>query len=349
MKKSWIVAGIGLVLAGGAAYRLVSNKARLESELQARERLSVAVPVTVQVVGPGSLSRSVVVDGVVGSEKEVTILAEAGGQVQEVLVRIGQDVAPGTPVARLDAKAIGSQLAMARVSLANAKSDQARFENLLKAGAATQQGVDQVRFAVEVAKASLAALERQAADLLVRSPIRGVVTARQAQGGSVLVAGSPIATVSDLGRLVLRIGLTGEEVASVRPGQAVKVVLNGQETQASVATVNAAPDGNGRFQVELSLPAGTGSKIRPGTTGTARFHAAPLSDLPVIPRQALVAGIKDPKVYVVDSGVARLRKVSVALVSDDRVAVASGLRAGDRLILSGQMNLADGIEVKVVR
>lgn len=349
MKKSWIVAGLVLAVAGSAVYRLVSNRARIESELQARERLSVAVPVTVQVVGADTVSRSFSVEGVVGAEREVTLLSESGGQVQEILVRIGQDLAPGTPIARLDAKVVESQLAMARVSLANAQRDLVRFENLMRSGASTQQNLDQMRLAVESAKASLVALEKQAADLLVRSPLRGTVTARLAQDGSVLVAGSPIATISDLTRPVLRVGLTDQEIASVRPGMLVGTTLEGRETQASVATVNAVPDVNGRFLVELSLPAGAGSKVRPGAAGTARFRSAPLAGKPVIPRQALVGGIKDPKVYVVDSGVARLRKVSVALLSGDRVAVASGLRAGDRLILSGQMNLADGIEVKVVR
>ena len=79
MKKSWTVTGLVIVIAGSAVYRLVSNRARIESELKARERLPVTIPVTVQVIGGGSVNRSFSVEGVVGAEKEVTVLSQAGG------------------------------------------------------------------------------------------------------------------------------------------------------------------------------------------------------------------------------------------------------------------------------
>lgn len=349
MRKSWAVAAGLALIAVGSVYRLASSKARIESELQARERLSVAIPVTVQIIGAGSVSRSFSADGVVGAEKEITVLSQASGQVQKTLVQIGQKVAPGTPLARIDDEVVESQLRMAKTSLANAKRDLARIENLQKTGASTQQSLDQMRLVVESAQASLVTLEKQKSDALVRSPMHGTVSARQAQDGAVLVAGNPVATISDLSTLVLRTSLTEQEITKVRPGMAVKTIFDGTTIEAHVGTIGVSSDLSGRYLVELRLPSTSHRRVRLGSSGTAQFSAENSSGLPVIPRSSLVAGIKDPKVYVIEGNKALLRKVVVALASDDRVSIASGLKDGEQVVLTGQMNLSDGIDVKVIR
>lgn len=348
MKKSWIVTALALITAGGAVYQLVSNKAHIESELAARKHLSVTVPVTVQTIKAGALSHQFSVDGTVGAENEVVVLAETGGQVLKVLVEVGQRVSKGTPLVRLDSKVVESQLATAQVSLANAERDLERTLNLLKSGASTQQNADQMRLAVENARASLVSLEKLKADALVCSPVDGTVTARQTQEGSVLAAGSPVVAIADLSSLVLRVGLTEKELTAVRPGTTVSTTFAGKEIQARVGTVGVSADQAGRYPVELRLPA-SHSELKMGVSGSAHFQAESVSELPVIPRQTLVAGIKDPKVYVIEGNKARLRKVSAALASGDKIAISAGLKDGEQVVLTGQLNLADGSVVQVIR
>jgi multidrug efflux pump subunit AcrA (membrane-fusion protein) len=67
----------------------------------------------------------------------------------------------------------------------------------------------------------------------------------------------------------------------------------------------------------------------------------------VIPRRALLEGLDDPRVYVLDGTVARLRAIVAEALDDTRVAVRGGLRAGEVVIVSGQLNLRDGARVTV--
>jgi multidrug efflux pump subunit AcrA (membrane-fusion protein) len=82
--------------------------------------------------------------------------------------------------------------------------------------------------------------------------------------------------------------------------------------------------------------------------GQATFTAAnPVAAL-AIPREAFDGSVLDGKVYVVEKNVVHLRKVRPGAIRGSYVEILDGLSAGETIVLTGQVNLADGAEVKVV-
>jgi len=351
MKKSWIIIILTIAAIAGAFYRLSSNKASIEAELLARQRTVLVVPVTVLDIARGSVARTFQVDGVLSAKDQVTILSETNGQVQAVYHDVGDFVQPGTPLALVDAHVITTQLEMAKTSLANNERDLARFENLLKSGAASQQTVDNLKLAVESARSTVVSLEKQVANTTVKSPIRGTITARNIEKGSVLGGGSPTFTVADLASMSMKVGLTEAEVSGVKTGMAASVHVDALDKvfPGVITTVGVTADQSGRYSVEILLKDFAKGELRPDLSATANFTLPSLNDKPVVPRKALVAGVKDPKVYVVKGDTAYLRPITPLLINGNDIVVGKGLEEGDKVVLTGQMNLVDGTPVKVLK
>lgn len=350
MKKSWIIAVLALVVVAGAFYRLTSSKAAIEAELAARKRVVMSVPVTVVPAKETPVARTIRVEGVLSSDRLVRVLSETSGQVLQVYKDVGDAVQTGTSLALVDSKVIAAQLEMARVSLANNERDLERFQKLQAGGAASQQNVDNLRLAVESSRSNVVALEKQLANTVVKSPMSGVVTARSIEVGSVLGGGSATFTVADLGAMNITVGLTEKEVAQVRAGMAVDVYVPSlsKTYPGTVKSVGVVADLSGRYSVNVILKKYAKGELRPDLNASAEFALPSMEGMPVIPRRALVGGIRDPKVFVLEGDKARLRPIHVALATEGELVVSAGIADGDKVVVTGQINLVDGTQVQVM-
>jgi HlyD family secretion protein len=146
---------------------------------------------------------------------------------------------------------IETQMAVTRTQLAAARRELQRTENLLAAGAANPKQADDARDRLSLLERQLAAQQSslsgsdrsltaqtesadiqaaQVADQLrkchITAPIGGTVLAKYAEAGEWTAPGAPLFKMADLHRMYLRAYVTSEQLAQVRPGQAVTVVAD---------------------------------------------------------------------------------------------------------------------------
>ena len=178
--------------------------------------------------------------------------------------------------------------------------------------------------------------------------------------GSEVAAGQTVATVFDVSDLLVAAEVDETDIALVKPGQRAQVELDAfpQATfAAKVRRVAVAPTssksaaGGVTYQVDLVLgeaKAGAGSAggvepvPRVGMTATAAIEVRRTTDDLSVPGSALVGRAGGQAVFVVENGKVRLRPVRVAADGEDRVAVASGRREGERVVSRGAERLRDG-------
>jgi hypothetical protein len=150
------------------------------------------------------------------------------------------------------------------------------------------------------------------------------------------------------------------DVALVRVGQPAAVELDafpGARFHARVRRVAVAPStetgssaaGGVSYQVDLALgeelqPAEDGQRSVPrvGMTATAEIEVRHAANALSVPGSALVGRGSGQAVYVIEDGKVQLRPVRVAADGEDRVAIASGLREGERVVSRGAERLRDG-------
>jgi HlyD family secretion protein len=178
--------------------------------------------------------------------------------------------------------------------------------------------------------------------------------------GSEVDAGQTVATIYDVASLNVAAMVDETDVALVRVGQHAAVELDafpGARLGARVRRVAVAPStqtapsaaGGVSYQVDLALgrelePAEDGRRTVPrvGMTATAEIEVRHASAALSVPGSALVGRGGGQAVYVIEDGRVRLRTVRVAADGEDRVAIAAGLREGERVVSRGAERLRDG-------
>jgi HlyD family secretion protein len=178
--------------------------------------------------------------------------------------------------------------------------------------------------------------------------------------GAEVTAGQVVATVFDVASLTVAAAVDETDVALVRAGQPASVELDafpGARFAARVHRVAVAPSTSGRsaagggvaYQVDLALGElveGAEGERRPaprvGMTATAEIEVRRARRALSVPGSALVGRDRGQAVFVIEAGKVRLRQVRVAADGEDRVAIAAGLRDGERVVSRGAERLRDG-------
>lgn len=308
----------------------------------------------------------------VGAGQAVVILDNVSAVNQQSAIA-GQQAS----VANQDA-ALASQEASLKseeINLARQKKDLDRAKELVRIGGGTQQTVDQLQAAYNAAqealKARKRALEASRTSLnasrtslgasqrsmqtvqentILRSPISGVVTARNYDAGD--LPGGPILTIQQMNPLKVIVNVNEEEFPKVRIGMPVTITFDavpGETFNGSVYTINPEIDQATRtFKVEVTISNGAG-KVSAGMFARVKFNYGTVNHI-VVPDRAVVkmqgAGTRYVFVYN-PNGTVRYVEVKLGQRLGDRYEILSGLSSGDRVVIAGQSRLTDGTKVQL--
>jgi RND family efflux transporter MFP subunit len=309
------------------------------------------------------------VGGYVAQLAEVPGIGGAKRPLQE-----GDRVARGAPLATLQQAdyqtQVGSakaQVASADAVLAKAKSDYARAKALYEAQSMTRPDYDAARTSLDTAQANADLAQQQLkaasiplADTTLRAPIDGVVVSRKVELGSFVQPGAIGFVVASASPVKAVFSVPDYVVGRLRTGQELEVAMEGRIADSMrrgpIMAISPSADSQTRvFEVEVRLPDPRGD-LRLGMTGTVTLGEAPSAPasaaLPLAAVVRAAPGSAQYAVYVVegegDSAVARRRAVTLGEVLGNRVAVRDGVKAGERVIVSGATVVADGDRVRVV-
>lgn len=194
--------------------------------------------------------------------------------------------------------------------------------------------------------------ERRSAEIMrsyaeVSAPYAGIVTARQAEPGTLATPGAPLLTIERAGVYRLEAQVEESRIALVRQGQQVQVDIDalGRTFPGRVSEIVPAVDPLSRaYTVKVDLPAA--ADLRSGMFGRARFPHG-VKQVLALPATAVIERGQLQSVMVADQGFARTRLITTGARRDGAVEVLSGLTAGESIIHPAPTGLADGARVEV--
>ena len=274
------------------------------------------------------------------------ITAQAGGRVKQILVAVGDRVAAGQVVARMEA----TQASAAQIQLADAKTNFARMDELYKVGGISKAQWEQAKSALEQAKLSYG---NASENTLLRSPISGFVTAKNYDNGDVTSPTLPILVIQQVSPLKVVVNVSEQYYTRLKPGLEASLSVEALGTQSFSGrstkvypTVDATTHTVG---VEIEVP-NKDQRLRPGMYARLSLdfgtrQALTISDKAIV-RQA-GSGIR--YVYVHKEGKAIYREVELGELQDGRYEVLSGIEPGEQLIISAPSRLKNGTAVKLVK
>jgi RND family efflux transporter MFP subunit len=329
---------------------LLYNKSRMEA--RSKNDSMTAIPVsTVQATKQKiAVDRSLV--GTIAANNDVPIIAETQGRVTKVLAEVGQYRPAGAVLMEVDDELKKAAFATAEVNYEKAKRDLARFEALGKQDAATEQQVESARLAAKAAEAQFILARREYHDTKITTPIAGIVTSRVVDLGGYVQKNAAVANVVDISMLKVKLNVAERDVFKLRVGDKVLVttdVYPGVTFEGTIRTISDKSDESHTYPVEVRLPNSSKHPLKAGMFGRVAFTSIPQVEAVTIPREALVGSMKNAQVFVVDGDVARLRNIVVGSEFGAQLTALDGITAGETVVVNGQNNLKDNIEVAVVK
>ncbi|MGA7884567.1 MAG: efflux RND transporter periplasmic adaptor subunit, partial [Acidobacteriaceae bacterium] len=203
---------------------------------------------------------------------------------------------------------------------------------------------------MESARGQYLAAEAQLAYSELRSPIDGVVTDRAVYPGDVAPAGTPLLTVMDISKVILRLHIPQPEAAQLHLGDPATLEVPGIPggVPAKVSIISPALDPNSTT-VEIWLEADNPHHaLAPGTSVTASIVVRKIPNALVVPEAAVLVGEGGKAIVMVvgSDSTAHSTPVTIGVRSGELTQILSGLHPGDQVIVGGAFGLADGTKVK---
>jgi len=214
-----------------------------------------------------------------------------------------------------------------------------------------QQRVVAARAALQQARAQVALLKQQLADTVIRAPFEGVVADRFAEAGAMAGAGTPVVRIVTVDRLFFEATLPELLLRDVKVGMPVEVrvdafpnrVFEGRVEAIYPAVADQAR--NLRIRVSITNPADL--PLKAGLFARGEIKLREYRNVPLTPKLALLEKGGDTRVFIVQDGVAKQRKLRV-IATNTEVVYAEGVQPGEVVVVRGQDLLSDGQPVRVI-
>ena len=322
-------------------------------------------PVKVVEIAQVHDSRMLSYSGSVRARTESALAFRVNGKITERLVDIGQHVAPGDVLARIDptdydlsVKSAQAALDAAERQVETTELARKRAEQLFAKNFSPKSQLEQATLTYDQAvatrdsaRSSLDQAKNQVGYTDLKADRDGIVTAVNADVGQVVGSGTPVVTVAVDGEKEVLIAVPEMEIAEFKPGKSVKAGFWSDSTLAldgKVREVAGSADPQSRtFAVRVSLP--NDPRVLLGMTANIEASAANEKQLVSIPLSALAEKDSQSIVWTVDRGAdtVHARPVTVAKFAADGVRVAEGLKPGDIVVAAGTQFMTENLRVKL--
>jgi RND family efflux transporter MFP subunit len=287
--------------------------------------------------------------GTLNSKNTSVLSSKIMGKVVALTVNEGAFVSRGKLLLKIESGEITAQTYQAQAAYNNAKLQYDRIKSLYDEQAATRMEMDQATLGFESAKAGLNAAKAMESYTVITAPIAGQIVEKKINLGEMAMPGQPLLKIEDNKNLRLEVMVREQDLRFIEPGKHVKVRIDampGKDIDARIAQVVPAADMRTHsFVVKIDVPADKG--LITGMFGKAYFSAGK-RDAILIPRTAVVTLSGLSGVYIVShEGNAVFQMVQLGEEQGDAVEAVTGLKPGDRVIVSKQAAGIDGRKVVV--
>lgn len=286
------------------------------------------------------------------SLNDAKLAAEISARIAALPVQVGQRIARGAVVARLDCtdheialREAEARAESARARLKLAEQQLTRSHELAEAKFISGDALDiratevsVVRADAQSAQARLDAARRDVGKCTIRAPFPAIVTQRIGQVGELAAPGSPVVALLDVSRIEVSAQTQTQDAASLKAAKNILFVSQNESHALKLLRISSALSPSARTrEARLGFVA---AHAAPGSSGEIRWRDTRAH----LPADLLVMRGGKPGVFAVREG--RARFVALPDAVEGRPALAN-LPADARIVVRGHLPLRDGEGVTV--
>ena len=340
------------------------------------ETVEEKVPVTVTTVQLGDVVQSLTYNGDIKAEFEIKVFSKIPDRIEQFYVDEGDYVTKGQTIAQVLATIIEQGVRQAEAAVVAAKAQEAnlkveyeRAQRLSNEDAMSQQQFDAIKTQfeaiqaqVEQAEAALISTKSQLKDATITAPISGIIGKRYFETGDMASPQFPVVTIVQMERVEIAFDVTESDYGKLVLGQKANVTVRSfpdKVFSGTLSKISPVLDPITRMAQVKVIINNKDKRLKPGMFGNVTVITGVLENVLAIPRYATIentslvriAGkdevIKKYSVFVVQDGKAIVRELDVNYVNHVRIAINSGVNAGELVVVEGQNNLRDSLAVSV--
>ncbi|NUO19705.1 efflux RND transporter periplasmic adaptor subunit [bacterium] len=306
---------------------------------------SSVIPVGGYILSNRPFIETIEESGTLSGRHEAILSAEAGGQVEQILVEVGDSVRRGEPLLRLDDAILELESERALIAFEKAGLDFKRIEKLFEENSISQSDFEAARLALKSAEVQYKFARKSFDDATIRAPFSGVITSKLTEVGQMIDRGQPAFQIVDMEQLKLQVSVSEWTVSKLSLGSPATVFVEalGDTFPAFVSSIGSkAVQGARTFPVELRLEPAHG--LKSGMFARASIFAGVDSSSIIVPRAATLPDVGRTVVFRARNGKADKVVVKVRGMSGDDVSI-EGLSEGDSIIVTGNQLLSQGSDI----
>lgn len=337
--RTMLVAGAVIVAAG------CGNNGKKVEEQQPAAVVETAPSVSVVTVSTREVPQLATYTSTVQANVKNNIVPQTGGRITKINVEIGDFVKAGQVLAEIDK----AQLQQAQLSLQNQEVELARLKSLYEAGGLSKSDLDAIELQYNVTKTQV---ENLLENTVLRSPINGVVTARNYDVGDMCSVSAPIFTVEQIIPVKLLVAISESDYSRVKKGDSVEIKADAVPDKTFYGKINriypTIDPATRTFTAEVTVQ-NNYRTLRPGMFVRATVNFG-VNNSVVIPDVAVVKqqGSGERFVYILnEDGTVNYQKVTLGRRMGTEYEVLEGINDGAKVVTGGQIRLKDGIKVTV--
>jgi len=309
-----------------------------------------AAPIVVRAEPAATIVRphAVTASGVVEARTTVDVAFQVPGKVVAVGPDDGDVVRQGQLLAELDPTDYRLAVDQSAALAEHAAAERDRYRPLLAAGSVALNDLERMESAARQSAAAAALARKRLSDTRLLSPISGVVASRAVEPGETVGSGQSAFTLVDLDVVKVRVGVPEADVDMLRNGQPATVrlpALPESTFTGRVSSVGVSADPTTRtYAVEISVP-NAGHRLKAGMVAEATVEASRPTTAITVPATAVVRDAAGATLlYLLDRSASRVhgRRVTLGTTRGETVEIASGLAAGDLVVVAGQHRVREG-------
>ena len=316
------------------------------SDKNAQQTVEVADPsVAVEQVSAREVPQLATYTSTVQAYVKNNIAPQMTGRITKINVEVGDNVTKGQILAEIDK----SSLLQAQLQLQNQEVELQRLKALYETGGISKSDFDAVELAYNISKTQV---ENLLENTVLRSPINGIVTARNYDAGDLYAMSAPIYVVEQVKPVKLLVAISEADYTKVKKGDSVEVsadALPGKTFYGKIEKIYPTIDSATRtFTVEVVIE-NNYATLRPGMFARVTVNFGVNNNV-VIPDMAVVKqqGSGERFVYVLNpDNTVTYQKVVLGRRMGAEYEVLEGLTDGAVIVTGGQIRLKDGVKVTV--
>jgi RND family efflux transporter MFP subunit len=329
------------------------EEALLAQDSTIGQNKELGILVEVKKIAPEDFEHHFEVNGSLEAVEQANISPEQGGQIKQILVKEGDRVAAGTVLATLNVSVFQTSMQEIDNGIELAQTVYDRQARLWEQKIGSEIQYLEAKNRLESLQKKRATLVAQMAMSTVKAPFAGVVDRIYQKTGELAAPGQPMLTLVNMSEMKVKADVSENYVQAVRENAEVEVDFPsfGVSTKARIRQVsNIINPSNRTFSVEVRVP-NTNGALKPNGIATLKIKDFEMKEALVVPAISIGKDAKGAFLFVISEveGKSKAVKkyVTTGRTSGGQTRVVEGLLSGDRVVIEGYNEVANGDLVRI--